>query len=373
MIATVRCILKQVALSMRSYCRDMIFLLIRKVWSADETKYLTFSMLKSQFYCQDDLIDKEAGFVLPPYAELRNAYLHTEKTSYRSDIVFITGRFRSGSTLLWNLFRNTENITAYYEPFNERCWFNGKGAEFQTDSTHRKVSEYGCEYKLLEELDGYYDYGWPFKNLYMNAKFWMPDMKRFIEILIEKSCERPVLQFNRIDFRLPWLRNTFPNAKIIHLYRHPRDQWCSTLRDINCFKKNETMHAFESHDNFYLLEWCRDLKYQFPFLNHKTAEHPYQLFYYLWKLSYIWGIEYGHYSISFEDLIIKPSSALVEMYHFLDMDDFDLTLLKALIEKPILGKWKKYAAEEWFEYHESKCEEQLFTYFSTMKLNRRDQ
>ncbi len=30
--------------------------------------------------------------------------------------VFVTARFRSGSTLLWNLFRNTPEETAYYEP-----------------------------------------------------------------------------------------------------------------------------------------------------------------------------------------------------------------------------------------------------------------
>jgi hypothetical protein len=38
--------------------------------------------------------------------------------------VFITGRFRSGSTLLWNIFRNIEGFNAYYEPFNERRWFD---------------------------------------------------------------------------------------------------------------------------------------------------------------------------------------------------------------------------------------------------------
>jgi hypothetical protein len=47
-----------------------------------------------------------------------------------------------------------------------------------------------------------------------------------------------VLQFNRIDFRLPWFRHHFPAATILHLARHPRDQWCSCLLDPARFPPN---------------------------------------------------------------------------------------------------------------------------------------
>ena len=38
-----------------------------------------------------------------------------------------------------------------------------------------------------------------------------------------------MLQFNRADLRVAWLRQQFPQAKLIHLYRHPRDQWLSVF------------------------------------------------------------------------------------------------------------------------------------------------
>src|SRR5262245_36641455 len=38
--------------------------------------------------------------------------------------IVISARFRTGSTLLWNVFRHLPNCTAYYEPFNERRWFD---------------------------------------------------------------------------------------------------------------------------------------------------------------------------------------------------------------------------------------------------------
>ena len=43
-----------------------------------------------------------------------------ETSDRYDDMVLVTGRFRSGSTLLWNLFRHCDGVTAYYEPFNRR-------------------------------------------------------------------------------------------------------------------------------------------------------------------------------------------------------------------------------------------------------------
>ena len=47
-------------------------------------------------------------------------------------------------------------------------------------------------------------------------------MKQYVQLLIEKASARPVLQFNRVDFRLPWFRHHFPHATIVHFYRHPK-------------------------------------------------------------------------------------------------------------------------------------------------------
>jgi hypothetical protein len=70
-------------------------------------------------------------------------------TAHRDDIVFITARFRSGSTLLWNLFRNIDGITSYYEPFNERRWFDKSAHGDKIDTTHKGVNDYWSEYSDL--------------------------------------------------------------------------------------------------------------------------------------------------------------------------------------------------------------------------------
>jgi hypothetical protein len=166
----------------------------------------------------------------------------------KSQAVFITSRFRSGSTLLWNIFRQEEGFTSFYEPFNERQWFNLDKRGSFVDKSHRGVSDYWTEYEKMSALTKMYNEEWIRHNLYLDKTAWQPEMRSFIDGIISESPNRPVLQFNRIDFRLPWLRHIYPNAKFIHLFRHPRDQFCSFLTDKKLMNKDD----LETHyvDNF---------------------------------------------------------------------------------------------------------------------------
>jgi hypothetical protein len=188
-------------------------------------------------------------------------------------------------------------------------------------------------------------------------------MQRYVELLIEKASGRPVLQFNRIDFRLPWFRHYFPNAKIIHLYRHPREQWCSTLMDVTSYPKDTPMTHFASHDKFYLRSWAHDLKYDFPFLNESMITHGYQLFYFLWKLSYLFGVKYSDYSISYESLLDEPDKQVTHLFSRLGIENYDVDFLRSLIVEPSRGKWKAYADDHWFRGHETICETVMAEYF----------
>ena len=293
-----------------------------------------------------------------PYADI-GKFPPSQQPSQRDDVIIITARFRSGSTLLWNLFRHMDGMTSYYEPFNERQWFNKSLRGNHTDRTHKNVSDYSYEYDNLEILQQYYQIDWIDKNLLMDASFWAPDMKRFVEIMIEKAPGRPVLQFNRIDFRLPWFRHNFPRAKIVHLYRHPREQWCSSLMEPELFPKTATMGAFPPYDKFYLCRWARDLQYHFPFLDERTIEHPYQMFYYIWKLSYMVGVEYSDYSLAYENILSSMEKYLIELFHVLNIKDYDMPMLKSLLVSPTPEQWKRYAEDEWFSHHENVCETAL--------------
>ena len=341
--------------ALRKFVRGALFSFIKKLAHTDDARDIAAEALVGLSGSESKEVVSELKNEVSPYLELGRG-LDVGAYGNTRDVIIITARFRSGSTLLWNLFRNTDAVTAYYEPFNERRWFDPAARGDRIDSTHRGVSEYWREYDGLAELANYYHEEWAYRNLFMDAHFWNPGMKRFIEVLIEKAAGRPVLQFNRIDFRLPWVRHNFPRAKIVHLYRNPRDQWCSSLIDLRCVPKNIRMSEFHAHDKFYLTRWAADLKYQFPFLDELTISHPYELFYYIWKLSYLFGTKYAHCSIPFEELVDKPEKTLTELFRILNIDTHQVKKSKNVVRGANIGEWRRYADDDWFKRYETACE-----------------
>lgn len=289
----------------------------------------------------------------PPYGDVGRA--PTESTD---PALFITGRFRSGSTLLWNLFRHMDGCTSFYEPFNERRWFDASSRGERVDTTHRGVDDYWREYDGISGLAEYYRENWIRDGLFMDENTFDPDMRRFIDRVVASAKGHAVLQFNRVDFRLPWLRKQYPQVPIIHIYRHPRDQWLSFLTDKSLMNKHDVASTYR--DAFYLDTWCRDLARHFPFLDSEQTPHPYRRFYYLWKLSWLFGKRYAACSVAYEDLVTDPRNTLeaalnaVAWPHTPDWDQ-----LSSLISRPALGTWHSYAEAEWFVEHERHCEETL--------------
>ncbi len=314
---------------------------------------------KVQLVLNDTILS--ANQSLPALQNAPNPYFKVSKldnlAELRNDPVIISGRFRSGSTLLWNLFRQADGFTSFYEPFNERRWFDSSQRGDQVDSSHRGVNNYWREYDGLDHLGQLYDEDWIRNQLFMSATVCHPKMKSYINALVEAAPKRPVLQFNRTDFRLPWLRNNYPNAKFIHLYRHPRDQWCSFLTDPKAMSSQKVDKTYK--DAFYLDVWCDDLAKYFPLLDRRNTPHPYRRFYYLWKLSFLYGKAFSDISISFEELVQSPKEVLNKLFTTIGSETTKVDVLSHLIQAPKKARWKDYASENWFAEHESICETNL--------------
>jgi hypothetical protein len=347
----------------RERLRSRFFDLLRHVARIDDTREIMTGLLREQNVLPVSPSDPNWGD--PPYPDI--GWGSAERaTSRRSDVVFITGRFRSGSTLLWNVFRNVENVTAYYEPFNERRWFDPATRGSRVDSTHLHVREYWSEYDGLATLGEHYSEEWTRRQLYMNANAWNPAMQRYIEMLVEAARGRPVLQFNRVDLRLPWLRARFPNAKILHVFRHPRDQWCSTLGRFTGDGRMLKLRDFEPLDGFYLASWGRDLRHTFPFLATDPDAHPYELFYQIWWLSYSFGRRYADLSIRFEDLVASPRPVIANALRALSMDLKQSDRLTSLVEPMQTGRWVTFGHRHWFEAVERRASRALLEHLAPL-------
>jgi hypothetical protein len=335
---------------LRRRARDTFFHTLRRALESDDGRDIVVRALNGLLAPSPRLPCLE---MTSPYPDVGRA---AEAAPDYRDVIFISARFRTGSTLLWNIFRHTRNCVAYYEPFNERRWFDPGTRGTRVDPTHRAVDDYWREYDGLADLGQIYRESWVDRQLVMDESTWAPGMRRYIERLIEHARpRRPVLQFNRVDFRLPWLRRQFPGAAIVHLYRHPRDQWCSSLVRPEEVPRDVTLASFEPFDHYYLARWARDLGRHFPFLTDLGETSAYRTFYVIWKLSYLYGSTSANYALSFEALTASPCEQVEALLRRLALGG-DAGTLAALVGKPPGTDWRRFADDDWFRQHESSCE-----------------
>lgn len=271
--------------------------------------------------------------------------------------LFISARFRSGSTLLWNLFRHTPGITAYYEPLNERRWFQPRRAGEGTDPTHVNVADYWQEYAGLADLDAWFHTDWTTRNLYLGAQGCDRHLQCYLAALIARAPARAVLQCNRLDFRLAWLRRQFPGAGILVLYRHPREQWLSVLRG----RGHAADHCLPDgrfEDHFYTLAWARDLCRVFPCLEPARHTHVYAIHYLLWRLSLLAAERDADLLIAYEDLIADCAGTLARVFarFAINAGVPPNAACARLLKTPTAPRWPAYAAADWFAAIEQECE-----------------
>lgn len=245
--------------------------------------------------------------------------------------LFISARFRSGSTLLWQCFQRLEGFTAYYEPFNDRKWFDPKCRGNKVDTSHRGVDDYASNYDNLEHLSQSFRDHWGVRHLSLGAQANQPQMLGYIQGLIKGAADRSVLQFNRIDFRLPFLRAAFPEAVFLHLSRNPRDTWSSTLRGVanDC---DWTINSFGPYSKFYLLNWYHDLSMSYPQMwRNPSTTHPYEIHYLIHRLSELFAYRDCDVFLHYENLEANLVAEIKRLLTSIGADTVDLSPIENLL------------------------------------------
>jgi hypothetical protein len=254
-----------------------------------------------------------------------------------SNLIFVSGDFCSGSTLLFTLFRKTGKYYCLYEPLHELMleylyW------PLPPDDHHFFVETYHSELKGFDRISSLFDPRWGNSNLFLPPETDAGDLYRYLSYLIGTAFGRAnnvMIKENRLSFRLGWLRSRFPNAKVIHIYRKKEDQWKSVLRRVQAGLRREDVGQNDvTFNGFSLHTWCEDLKSTYPELDARNHKTGYERFCKLWDLSFAENRRYADLSIDYWDLIEDFEATCERIWSCIGATGIDAAQLKQFVVAP---------------------------------------
>jgi hypothetical protein len=155
--------------------------------------------------------------------------------------VFIHAQFRTGSTYLWNKFRQNEENWCYYEPFHQDLIKIEKSRPYlwrhdqantrsirHPDLSRNYLAEYEQLLRPGQAAVPFFKKSFSFDEFCNNSS--NPEQKQYLDFLIAQAgSKRPVFKFTRSSLRVRWFTENYPDAVHIYLVRNPRDQFQSYL------------------------------------------------------------------------------------------------------------------------------------------------
>jgi hypothetical protein len=223
-----------------------------------------------------------------------------------NSLVFVTGDFCSGSTLLFTLFRKSGEFHCLYEPLHEKL------AEYlhrrlKPDEHHYFVENYFQEYRGFRDVTRLHRTSWGLSDFYLGPDDRDDALYRYLSYLIGASfarVPRVLLKENRLAFRSGWIRATFPGARIIHIWRDCPEQWKSVVsRGQAYLRRQDIGQDSVAFNGFNIGTWSDDLSATFPILRAEHSESGYQRFSKLWELSREESQRHADLSINYGELV----------------------------------------------------------------------
>ena len=270
--------------------------------------------------------------------------------------IFICGRVRSGTTLLWQIYHRLPGYRAFYQPCHDNLLAHIDHT--RPMASHHGVDDYWAEFRPLRETLGQrHRPAFGLTRMLLEADDDWPELRDYLQFLIDQcGGERPVLQFNAMCWRLPWLRRQFPDARIVHVWREPRDQWFSMVRHLPADQWDEPNLA----DAYDLLQWSSDLAPHLPFLFDADVTTSYARAYYLWRLSRLAGDRVADHVVAFNAGIQDaPDATLRELVGAGLLRASDVEAARQCIVPTRTGQWAEHRSAPWCEAIEQTCERKL--------------
>ncbi|WP_223789711.1 sulfotransferase [Marinicella meishanensis] len=223
--------------------------------------------------------------------------------------IFITGRFRSGTSFLWQIFDQLEGCCTWYEPLHPQLLTAIEYTPPKAD--HVGLADYWTAYRQNPGFRLHYSSDFATRDLYLEGKHKYRTLAAYIKHLMAQSGgDTPVLQFNRVDLRLGWLKANFPQARIIHIERDPIQEYLSQRKHIDAQQRDQA----DYWDAYELMPWCHALRETFPFLLSETyGSHAFYRVYALHRLSQLVAQVHADVTINLDDDVFGSDAYLTKL------------------------------------------------------------
>jgi sulfotransferase family protein len=224
-------------------------------------------------------------------------------------IVLIVGLRRSGTTAIWRAFHSDNRMKCFNEPFNPQI-MNLSNENFLYGEFYQEYAD--CIRKNGAKFWASYA---PIENIYELRTGLSEQQKDYLSYLAEGN-QYVVFEMTRAHYKLADLRNLFPNAILIHLYR-PAASFVSSVMLPN-YSRTKMSN-----------EW--DLVQRYRFLRSKLAKT-------LRKITF-WSSKHSRNMWGFDSLIGSSVTDAFSSFlnrHQIDGDEF--YRLPAVAR--LLGYWK---------------------------------
>jgi hypothetical protein len=154
--------------------------------------------------------------------------------------IFIHAMWRTGSTYIWNKFRERPRYRAYYEPFHEifidasleklsGAWSDGTASVMR--HPHLETAYFAEYADFIRNGHARFEKSFPYQRYYLEETEDEEPLRRYVAELLSfavANAQIPVLQFNRSLLRTGWLTAHFRPINIL-LLRRPIDVWKSFI------------------------------------------------------------------------------------------------------------------------------------------------
>jgi sulfotransferase family protein len=256
-----------------------------------------------------------------------------------SNLVFVSGDFCSGSTLVFTLFRKSGLYLSLYEPLHERLpEYLVLRPDPDTRDHHFFAEDKYGEVGGFDRIPELHDPRWGNSRLHLPPEAEADGLYRYVSYVIGTAFGRaPRVMFkeNRLAFRLGWIRARFPHAKIVHIHRDPEGQWRSNVRRVQEYKQSDDVgQGSVDYNGFNVATFCEDLKAKYPELAAENFTTGYARFLKLWELSYAENRKYADVSIDYHSLTHDFRATWSRVWEAIGAPPCDLESLEPYVVAP---------------------------------------